>query len=281
MDMQSFSLHTASTRPRHDSFYRALPVNRSLGRSISFGPFRLYPGARVVERDGARLALGSRALDILICLTERAGEVISHKELTQRVWRGLVVTPSSLRVHVAGLRKALSECEGEFRYIANIPGQGYCFVAPIRRIDSDELSDSAPEPPQLSTLPSGPILEAVKRRMLAPEVESAELPSRSQPAQRKHTLPNQLTSFIEHKTGSGKTRLATQAIAEILDRFANGCWLVELAPSGGPMQVVQTTANALGVPKHGTTSLDTEDIVERRATKCFLLVLDNDDQVCL
>jgi len=49
----------------------------ALGRSISFGPFRLYPTARVIERDGARLALGSRALDILIVLADRAGEVVS------------------------------------------------------------------------------------------------------------------------------------------------------------------------------------------------------------
>ena len=33
--------------------------------------------ARVIERDGARLALGSRALDILIVLAGRAGEVVS------------------------------------------------------------------------------------------------------------------------------------------------------------------------------------------------------------
>ena len=86
-------------------------MESSLGRSVSFGPFRLYPGARLIERDGARLALGSRALDILIVLVDRAGEVVSHRELTQRVWRELVVSPSSLRVHISGLRKALGEEE--------------------------------------------------------------------------------------------------------------------------------------------------------------------------
>jgi len=42
-----------------------------LGRSGCTRP------ARVIERDGARLALGSRALDILIVLAGRAGEVVS------------------------------------------------------------------------------------------------------------------------------------------------------------------------------------------------------------
>jgi DNA-binding winged helix-turn-helix (wHTH) protein len=96
---------------------------------------RLYPGAREIRRNGIPLALGSRALDILIALTERAGEVVTHKELVRRVWRGLVVSSGSLRVHIAGLRKALGTGNEECRYIANIPGQGYCFVAPIERLE--------------------------------------------------------------------------------------------------------------------------------------------------
>ena len=72
---------------------------------VSFGPFRLFPTARAFEKDGVPLALGNRALDILMALVERAGEVVSHRELISRVWRGLVVDPSNLRVHMTGLRK--------------------------------------------------------------------------------------------------------------------------------------------------------------------------------
>jgi DNA-binding winged helix-turn-helix (wHTH) protein len=53
------------------------------------------------------LALGNRALDIPTVLVERAGEVVSHRDLIARVWRGLVVDPSNLRVHMNGLHKAL------------------------------------------------------------------------------------------------------------------------------------------------------------------------------
>jgi DNA-binding winged helix-turn-helix (wHTH) protein len=100
---------------------------------ICFGPFRLFPAARRIERDGRPLALGNRALDILIVLVEHAGEVVDQRELLSRVWRGLVVGPGNLRVHISALRKALSDSTGEARYIANVTGQGYCFVAPIRR----------------------------------------------------------------------------------------------------------------------------------------------------
>src|SRR5260221_9625022 len=108
-------------------------MNGSDAGIIAFGPFRLSPSTRVIEKGGVRVALGDHALDILIVLAERAGKVISHRELISRVWRDLVVNPSNLRVHMTGLRKALGDGGPDTRYIANVAGQGYCFVAPILR----------------------------------------------------------------------------------------------------------------------------------------------------
>src|SRR5688500_12622261 len=76
----------------------ALTMRDLHSESASFGNFQLYPSARILEKDGVHLVLGDRALDILIVLVERAGEVISHKDLIARVWRGLVVDPGNLRV---------------------------------------------------------------------------------------------------------------------------------------------------------------------------------------
>jgi DNA-binding winged helix-turn-helix (wHTH) protein len=99
----------------------------------SFGRLRLSPATREIEKDGVPIALGDRALDILIVLVEHAGEIVSHRELISRVWRGLVVSPGNLRVHMSALRKALGDGHGGARYIANVVGQGYTFVAPVRR----------------------------------------------------------------------------------------------------------------------------------------------------
>ena len=99
--------------------------------TASFGPFRLSPATREIERDGAPLSLGDRALDILIVLIERAGEVVSHRDLLALVWRGVMVSPGTLRVHITLLRKALGDGESGVRYIENVTGQGYCFVAHI------------------------------------------------------------------------------------------------------------------------------------------------------
>ena len=100
---------------------------------IAFGPFRLRTTERLLEKDGVRLKLGSRALDILIALVERAPELVSKRDLLARVWPDLVVDEGSLRFHIDALRKALGEGQSGNRYVVNVAGRGYCFAAPISR----------------------------------------------------------------------------------------------------------------------------------------------------
>src|SRR6185436_13886721 len=121
----------------------AIDTSPASGASASFGPFRLFPAERRVERDGLPFPLSNRALDLLIVLVEHAGETVGHRELTSRVWRNLVVDSGSLRMHITGLRKALGDGEGGVRYIETVRGRGYCFVAPVSRQDRPHRADSA------------------------------------------------------------------------------------------------------------------------------------------
>ena len=98
-----------------------------------FGSFRLVPAQRVLLDDGKPLRLGSRALDILITLVKHAGETISKEQLIAHTWPDTVVDDGALRVHVAALRKALGDGRTGRRYVANNPGRGYGFVAPVTR----------------------------------------------------------------------------------------------------------------------------------------------------
>src|SRR5215467_13204812 len=101
--------------------------------SFIFGSFRLVPAQRVLLDDGKPLRLGSRALEILITLVEHAGETISREQLIAYAWPDSVVDDGALRVHVAALRKALGDGRAGRRYVANNPGRGYAFVAPVTR----------------------------------------------------------------------------------------------------------------------------------------------------
>lgn len=74
--------------------------------------------------------------------------------------------------------------------------------------------------------------------------------------------------------GVGKTRLALQVAADVLPRFREGAWLLELAAVRDPDAVVDAFAAVFGVTARSGRSL-TESLVEFLGTKQILLVLDN------
>ena len=114
-----------------------------LRKNLQFGPFELWVSERVLRRDGEVLPLGGRALDILIYLAERPGEVIAKKELIDHVWPDVTVEEGSLRVHVAAIRKALRDGQFGNRYLANIKGRGYSFVGALASLGGATESRTA------------------------------------------------------------------------------------------------------------------------------------------
>jgi DNA-binding winged helix-turn-helix (wHTH) protein len=96
---------------------------------ILFGPFRLLPTQYLLLEDDKPVPLGSRALEILIVLLERRGELVGKQELMACVWPNTFVEPANLTVHISTLRRTLRDGRNGNRFIINIPGRGYCFVA--------------------------------------------------------------------------------------------------------------------------------------------------------
>jgi len=101
-----------------------------------FGPFSIVPRARLLKRHGSAVALSSRAFDVLCLLVSRAGEVVSKSELIAKAWPGVAVEESTLRFHIAQLRRSLGDGRENERYVVNVSGRGYCFVANVRRQES-------------------------------------------------------------------------------------------------------------------------------------------------
>ena len=100
---------------------------------ILFGPFRLLPAQFLLMEGDKPVPLGSRALELLIVLLGRPGELVSKQELMARVWPNTFVEPANLTVHISALRRTLRDGRDGNRFIINIPGRGYCFVMPIRQ----------------------------------------------------------------------------------------------------------------------------------------------------
>jgi DNA-binding winged helix-turn-helix (wHTH) protein len=98
---------------------------------VSFGPFRLLPAKFLLLEGDKPVPLGSRALEILAVLLERPGELVSKQELMRRVWPNTFVEPANLTVHISLLRRILRDAQDGNRFIINVPGRGYCFVATV------------------------------------------------------------------------------------------------------------------------------------------------------
>jgi predicted ATPase/DNA-binding winged helix-turn-helix (wHTH) protein len=229
----------------------------------AFGPFRLFPKRRLVEKDGVPIGLSGRALDILILLTERPGEVISKKELVAHVWPDVVVTEGSLRFHVSVLRKALGDGQTGARYVTNVPGRGYCFVAPILQSDSiGPLAEQSYPPDKTHNLPRQ--LARLVGRDETIDTISAQ-------------LLNRRFITVVGPGGIGKTSVAISVASALLAAFDGAIRFVDLGPLTDPQLVPGTLASLLGLPAQATYSASS--LVKVLGQKRILLVFDSCEHV--
>jgi DNA-binding winged helix-turn-helix (wHTH) protein/pimeloyl-ACP methyl ester carboxylesterase len=98
------------------------------GDKVSFGRFLLDLERRELSRDGVRLQLGSRALDILCELASAKGKVVTKDRLLERVWPGMTVEESNIHVHISALRRVFDEGGSEQTYVVTVPGRGYRLI---------------------------------------------------------------------------------------------------------------------------------------------------------
>ncbi len=90
----------------------------------------------------------------------------------------------------------------------------------------------------------------------------------------KGLLPDHHLVTILGAGGVGKTRLAIQSGAELLDQFDDGVWIADLAPINEQQLVAKVVAQALGV-KQSEGLLDNDSIARGLKHKRLLLILDN------
>jgi len=241
------------------------PTTEAPGRArptswvASFGPFRLSAMERLLERDGVPVHLGGRALSLLIALVDAANEVVSKRDLIARVWPDVVVDEGSLRVHMVALRKALGDGDPGARYVSNVPGQGYCFVAPVTRTSRSAAS------PRVD-LPHG--LPAALARMVGRDATVALIQA---------DLVSKRFVTIVGPGGIGKTTVAIATAWKALPVFEGAVRFIDLAPVNDAALVPSTLAATLGLLGHGADPASS--IVNFLRDKRMLLLLDNCEHV--
>jgi TolB-like protein/DNA-binding winged helix-turn-helix (wHTH) protein/Tfp pilus assembly protein PilF len=118
-------------------------------RVLRIGAWRVDPAVDEISRDGTTVKLEPRAMRVLFCLAEHAGQVVSVDQLLDAVWKDVVVTPDSVYQAVAGLRRAFGDTSKEPAYIANVLRRGYRLVASVSPwIEAAIASSPERQPPE-------------------------------------------------------------------------------------------------------------------------------------
>lgn len=200
---------------------------------VFFGPFRLSAAGRLLERNGKSVAIGARALDILIVLVEQAGQTVSQQDLLASVWPNLNVAESALRVHINKLRQVLGEADSSARYVQNVPGRGYRFVEPVSRLPTAKswtISEIRWVPQQ--RLPPAPI------RMVGRDAIAEEIATRV----RAHRFIT-----IVGPGGVGKTTLCVAVCYSLVEDFDGKVIFVDLGAISDPQIVLAKIRSALQI----------------------------------
>lgn len=212
---------------------------------------------------GTPVRIGSRALELLIALVERPGELVSKGDLLARAWPDTFVEESNLKVNIAALRRALGDGPSGAQYIATVSGRGYRFVSPVQVSDPDAMArDHAPPTSRAHNLPNattrivgrGDVIDAVLRQCEA----------------------SRLVTLVG-AGGIGKTTVALAVAERAIWTVKHGVWFIDLAPLRDPALVPDAIANALGLAVHSanTGAALSAFLLARQ----LILVLDNCEHV--
>jgi predicted ATPase/DNA-binding winged helix-turn-helix (wHTH) protein len=236
--------------------------------AIDFRRFRVLPHRRELLVDSRLVELGGRAFDVLVALIEARGAVVSKERLMERAWPGRIVDENNLPAQITALRKAFA---ADRDLIRTVPGRGYQFTGEISMVATgpDALPDArrAAPIPASSRIPTN-LPESVSE-LIGREVELGQIVELSA-SQRLVTLAG--------AGGIGKTRLGIEVGRHLLPRFADGVWIVQLAPLSDPELVPAAVATALGLELTSGTALPVS-VVDALRSKRLMLILDNCEHV--
>ena len=203
------------------------------------GEFRLNPEVRVLTHKGVAVALGARAVAVLTALVSRANEYVQKAAIMDAAWPGLVVEENNLAAQISAIRRALARVPGGDEWIETLARRGYRFVGPVVEI----------------TGRPGPAI-ANRARTNLPGRLTSFIGREREMAEFKRLLPTTRLLTLTGTGGIGKTRLAQQVAAEVLDAYRDGVWFIDLAPVFDPELGAKCAGAGVAGKRVGWSTLD-------------------------
>jgi cholera toxin transcriptional activator len=90
-----------------------------------------------LRKQGRKIRLAGRPFQILALLLEQPGELLTRKELQQRLWPAdtFVDFEHGVNAAIQTLRRALCDSHKKPRFIETLPRRGYRFIAAVEKIE--------------------------------------------------------------------------------------------------------------------------------------------------
>jgi DNA-binding winged helix-turn-helix (wHTH) protein/tetratricopeptide (TPR) repeat protein len=111
------------------------------------GEIELDLGRYELRRQGQRIKLEKKPMELLIFLVSRREQLVSRREIVSKLWGSdlFVDTEPNINNIVRKIRTALGDDSDKPRFLETVVGKGYRFVGPLRVVDAQyPQSDFAP-----------------------------------------------------------------------------------------------------------------------------------------
>jgi TolB-like protein len=115
-----------------------------------FGDCVLDPDRRELSRGAEVITLGPQVFDLLLYLVEHRERVVSRDNLLDTVWKGRIVSESTLASHINAVRNAIGDSGQEQRLIRTIARKGFRFVGDVL-VRPVQVGASSPTPGDTAT----------------------------------------------------------------------------------------------------------------------------------
>lgn len=238
------------------------------------GPFRLDAKAGVLTHNGVATPLGARGVAVLAALVSRAGEYVERSVIVDAAWPGVVVEEANLTVQISAIRRVLARAPSGERWIETLTRRGYRFVGPLARHPKQSATPSTeiPQPDH-----AAPHVGSGHPNNVPARVSSFVGRTRETEAVKRLLARNRLVTLVGIG-GVGKTRVALQVAAEVIERYPDGVWVVELGSISDAGLVVNYVTEVLGIQDQLGEAL-IRTLCRHLRARQLLLVLDTCEHV--